>query len=303
MRVSSASEYPPEKWPRPTRPAKPYTFHPIRLVDGENPTGTNSQSELDFRLAVNHLRGPIHTHLLKLVPGDYESIANFAEDLGLDELILWGMGLEDDYLTEAWHQLGVDMLYIEDGFGTIPKIHLQEAWGFGSQTNVFAEEQTRLREAYEYFAKEGADAALQLFQDYWKPTHSDVGLETWQFPIPELMLVTWPIQPMESSDGSQPSLGIVEAPAHIFARAWVELYDELQTGGVPKLCPRCSTPFIGKRKGQKYCDRKCQDQRSRSESQREYERMYQRMRRGNITRDEFAKWQQRSGRETRQEGK
>ncbi len=299
MKITSPSEYPVEKWPRFTRPRKPYTFHPVRLVEGDSPIGSEKLSDKDWRLAVKHLRGPIHHHLLKLIPGDYESIAKFAEELGLDELISWGMTLGDDNLEDAWHQLSRDGIYLQERFVTIPKIHLLEAWGFGSQTSAFAEEQERLREAFEYLAAEGADAAIQFFQDYWKPTHPDAGLETWRFPIPELVLVPWPIHP---KDDDHPSLGIVEAPAHIFARAWIELYDVLLAGGVPKLCPRCSTPFIGKRKGQKYCDRKCQDQRSRSEHQREYDRMYKRMRRGSITREEFAKWQLRSGRETRQDG-
>jgi hypothetical protein len=247
---------------------------------------------------VKHLRGPIHPHLLKLVPGRYESIANFAEELGLDELIRWGLSLEERHLQDQWLEVWSSMNHLEEGFSTIPRIDLSDAWGFGSQAQAFAEEQTRLREGYDYLERHGADAAINLFQDYSKLTHPDAGLKTGRFPHPETRLETWPVQ---ANDDSQPVLGIVEAPAHIFARAWLELYDELQIGGVPKLCPTCNTPFIGSRKGQKYCSRRCQDQRTRSEAQRERERMYQRMRRGTITRREFAKWQQRTGRETRRE--
>jgi len=299
MRISSPSEYPARKWQRHTQLRKPYTFHPVRIVEGDVPTGTEKLSDPDFRLAVKHLRGPIHPHLLKLVPGQYESVADFAEELGLDELIMWGLNLESSHLQDQWFQVWSSMNHLEDGFSTIPKVDLSDAWGFGSQTVAFAEEQTQLREAYDYVEQHGADAAIIFFQDYWKSTHRDAGLETSRFPRPETRLETWPIQP---KDDSQPTLGIVEAPAHIFARAWLELYDELQIGGVPKLCPTCNAPFIGTRKGQKFCSRKCQDHRGRSESQREYERMYQRMRRGTITPDEFTAWQQRTGRETRQEG-
>ena len=148
MNTTPAAQYPPGKWPRTGRLRKPYTFHPIRIVDGDTPTAIHNpdQSEPDWQLAVHHLKGPIHAHLLRLVPGSYDSIVGFAEKLGLDELILWGMSLGDDYLTAPWRQLAEDMSHLDDGVATIPAVHLLKAWGLGSQTEAFAEEQTRLQE-------------------------------------------------------------------------------------------------------------------------------------------------------------
>jgi predicted nucleic acid-binding Zn ribbon protein len=302
VNTTPASEYPPGKWPRTSRLWKPYTFHPIRVVEGDTPTAIPNpdQSERDRQLAVHHLKGPIHPHLLRLVPGSHDSIVDFAEKLGLDELILWGMSLGDDYLTAPWLQLRVDMRHLDDGVATIPAVHLLEAWGFGSQTEAFAKEQTRLHEAYQYATDYGADETVLFLRDYWRVTHPEAGLESWSFPNPEMNLVTWPVEPIDPM-GDVESLALVEAPAHIFARAWLELYDSLQASGAPKICPRCGTPFLGVRKGQTYCSEECQEtdygRRRRSDYRREYERMYQRMRRGAITRDEFADWKKRQGKE------
>ena len=177
---------------------KPYTFHPIRIVDGDTPTAIRNpdRSGRDWQLAVHHLKGPIHAHLLRLVPGSHDSIVDFAEKLGLDELILWGMSLGDDYLTAPWRQLVEDMSPLDDGVATIPAIHLLEAWGFGSQTESFAEEQTRLREAFQYAADYGADQTILFLRDYWRVTHPEAGLKSWSFPKPEMMLVTWPVEPV-----------------------------------------------------------------------------------------------------------
>jgi hypothetical protein len=280
----------------------PYTFHPIRIVDGDTPTAIHNpeMSDHDWQLAAHHLKGPIHAHLLRLVPGSYDSIVGFAEKLGLDELIRWGVNLDDGYLSAPWHQLYQDMRDLDDGVVTIPAVHLLEAWGFGSQTTAFTEEQTRLHETYQYAADYGADQTILFLRDYWRVTHPEAGLESWSFPNPEMNLVTWPVEPIDPM-GDVETLALVEAPAHIFARAWLELYDGLQERGAPNFCPRCSTPFIGSQKGQKYCSRECQDadygRRRRSDYRREYERMYKRMERGTITRNDFTGWKKRQGRE------
>jgi hypothetical protein len=296
MKTRRATEHPPPAWTRTSRPFQPYTFHPIAIVDQDETTDTPQPTNDEWRLAASHLREPIHKHLLKIVPGDNDSIIAFATRLGLDELISWGLDLKDEYLRDPWLQLSTDISRPIDGVAHVPRFHLIEAWGKCSTVEAFREEQTALDEAYRYFTDEGADQALHFFQDYRKPTHRDAGLDTWRFPTPTLRLVTWPIQPV---DDDQPTLAIVEAPNHIFDRAWIELYDELERGGVPKICPECDVPFIGQRKGQQFCGRGCQDKRPRTDEQREYERMYQRMRRGAITQDEFNAWQQRTGRPTR----
>jgi hypothetical protein len=296
MKIRRATDHPPANWTRTSRPLKPYTFHSIKIVDHEETNDTPSPRNDEWRLSATHLREPIHSHLLKIVPGDNDSIIAFATRLGLDELISWGMDLDPEYLRDPWLQLFDDISHPINGVAHVKESHLIEAWGIGSTVEAFREDLTALDEAYRYFADHGADQALLFFQDYWKPTHADADLDTWSFPTPTLRLVTWPIQPI---DDDQPTLTIVEAPNHIFDRAWIELYDALQRDGVPTICPECDVPFIGQRKGQRFCGRGCQDKRPRTDEQREYERMYQRMRRGAITQDEFSAWQQRTGRPAR----
>jgi hypothetical protein len=295
VKLETATEYPPSRWSRTSRPLKPYTFHPIKIADREEDNDIPSPTNDEWRLSASHLREPIHPHLLKIIPGDDDSIIAFATQLGLDELISWGMALESEYQRDPWLQLRTDISRPVGNIAHVPRFHLIEAWGVGSTVEAFGEDQTALREAYDYFANEGADQALRFFQDYWKPTHQDAELSAWSFPTPILRLVTWPIQPI---DDDQPTLAIVEAPNHIFDRAWLELYDALQRDGVPTICPECDVPFIGQRKGQRFCGRGCQDKRPRTDEQREYERMYQRMRRGAITQEDFDAWQQRTGRPT-----
>jgi endogenous inhibitor of DNA gyrase (YacG/DUF329 family) len=280
----------------------PYTFHPVRVVDGDTPTATHSPelSVRGWQLAAHHLKGPIHAHLMKLVPGSYDSIVAFAEKLGLDELIAWGMTLDDDYLAEPWHQLYDDMGSLDDGIATIPAIHLLEAWGLGSQTEAFTQEQTRLREAYQHAADYGADETILFQRDYWRVAYPEANLESSSFPKPEITLVTWPVEPIDPMDRGEP-LALVERPAHIFARAWLELYDDLQERGAPQFCPRCKTPFISTVNSQRYCSRECQDRdygRKRdTEYRRHYQRMYKRMQRGTLSQEEFTAWKQRQGRE------
>jgi hypothetical protein len=302
MKTIAASAYPPSDWPRSGRLRKPYTFHRVRIVEGDATTAAPGPElpERDWQLAVHHLKGPINPYLLRLEHGHYPSIVRFVEQLGLDELTLWGASPDDrdTYLTEPWERLLADIWHLTDGVAMIPADHLMDAWSVGSQADAFREEQTKLREAFAYAAQsEGADQTIRFLRDYRKITHRSVGLESWSFPNPELYLTTWPVQPMDDEE----TLALVEAPAHIFARAWLELYDELQASGAPQICPRCNTPFIGSRRNQTYCTRDCQDRdygqrRRRGEHRREYERMYQRKRRGTITSDEFETWKKRQGR-------
>jgi hypothetical protein len=287
MKTVPISKYPPADWPRSERLRKPYTFHPVRVVEGDTQTTPRDPnlSGRDYQLAVRHLKGPIHPHLLRLQPGSYPSIERFVEQLGFDELMLWGMGLDEDYLTKPWHQLGENLEHIEDGFSTIPKDHLERAWCWGSQQDAFEDEQGRLRQAFDIAQRsEHADEAIRTMRE-----------ATGVWPKPDIRLILWPFSP----DSDEEMATIVETPADIFARAWLELYDELQDNGIPSRCPTCGTPFIG-RDGQVHCTRDCQlrdyGQRRRGNYRRGYERMYQRMRRGTITPDEFEAWKKRQGR-------
>jgi hypothetical protein len=219
----------------------------------------------------------------------------FAERLGLDELMIWGMGLEDSGLDEPWHQIYRDLSKLTDGVANVPRAHIVEAWTAARQ--VFADERTRLEEAYRYSAQsEGADATILFLRDHIRSRTGN--LKSQMFPHPEIDLVTWPIKPVDDAE----TLAIVEAPNGIFARAWLELYDDLQVSGAPKLCSGCQTPFIGVRDDQEYCTRECQlrthgrTRRSRDSYRREYESMYKKMKRGTITDAEFESWKKRQGR-------
>lgn len=299
MKTIPASEYPAQDWPRPSPLRKPYTFHRVRVdaTDSDPAERDPDQSERDWQLAVHHLRGPIQPHLSRLVPGDIDSIVKFVERLGLDELAIWGMTLESDKLNEPWHRLYADLTPLDNGVATVPQTHLSEAWA--SAAVPFAEEQTRLDEAYRYAARsEGADQTIRFLRDHWRSGPRGTHLKTRTFPHPEIDLVTWPIKPVDDAE----TLAIVESPAHILARAWLELYDHLQANGAPKICKGCQSPFIGTRSDQEYCTRECQlqshgkDRRNRDSYRREYERMYQQKRRGTITDAQFAAWKKRQGR-------
>ncbi len=286
MKTPGPARWPTGDWPRAARIRKPYTFHRVR-IDNELDPLASRREDRQWQTAVDHLKVPIHPHLLKLEPGHFESIVRFAERFGLDELIRWGVYLDADYLTDPWHQLALDIALLDDdGVATVPARHLLEAWGIGTTTQAFREEQSQLRQGFEIAASsEGADDAFQAI------------VETRGHVIPEVNLIAWPITPVDDEE----TLALVESPANIFHRAWLELYDELQEGGLPRPCLRCGNPFIGARSNHEYCSRDCQLQahgkRRRTPYRREYERKYQQMRRGRITKDEFDEWKRRQGKE------
>jgi len=301
MKTIEGEAFPANEWKRRSRLRQPYAFHPISLIDGEEPTGSPirvaANTIEEWRTSVRFLKGPIHPHLFKLIPGDWDTISRFATEFGLDELIQWGIRHDDQYLSEPWVQLWTDLSFVDGGASTVPKVHLLEAWGLGSQAEAFREAQTQLREAYKYAEQNTEDATLEFLHHYSKLIHNDPGIESWSFPSSvETRVTPWPVDPIDPKNArTNPVLGLVEKPADIFSRAWLELFDKLQEGRVPKSCPRCADPFIGERTSQKYCSRRCQDNRRRTERQRLLEKMYQRKRRGTMSSDDFENWKKREG--------
>lgn len=298
MRTVPSSEHPITSWSRGTRPRRPHAFHTVELASGwelPEPNGPPPSVEEWFQ-AERYYLGPITGPFLELVPGDFNSLTGWIDDFGLDAIIEWGWTWatdnEDPLIAQAWEDLYASMRSYPLP-AKVPTKQLEYAWCASFTEEPFAEAQSNLRNILTIIAEAqrdyGDDEAIRVLRDHSDLTHPKHS--------PQIQVHTFPIS---TTDSPTPVIGFVETPRTIVDRVWLELYERLETGGLPRFCPTCGDPFIGIRRNQEYCSTACQqasfDERyAMSPYRREYQKMYQRMRRGTISPTDFETWKARVG--------
>ena len=281
----------PADWPIITRVRWPYTWDPITVDRGAERPPPHAPSDGSDRLVT---RKPIHPHLLRLRAGDPESFADYVEEVGLLEFLPWvhdvvdsqSPGLRELVGTyERWRQR---ILWCGD---------LEAVWTGPATIGAFDDARQYLRSAY-LFAT-GTPLIPSNASSDVEAAARDLGLVPPDDPREIAALIhelawkqsTFKIKTWFDSATSR----TVEQPAHVFARAWLELLDLLEQGGLTRLCPHCGNPFAPGRSNQKFCQHLCQqfayDRRANSDpDRREYKKMEQRWRRGTLSDEEWQEY-------------
>jgi hypothetical protein len=224
--------------------------------------------------AVYHV-GSVTPYVLRLIPGDTDSLLEFVDALGIVGLVKWvggpaPAGIKTGF--ETWEPLCTAVLVREP---TLYEPELRAAWTHPNTIEQFSAEHERLTKAWE-MATDEDDPKLALTRGLIKAF--------FQQPYPyELEFA------VTSRSGK-----IVERPRHILARSAFELLDTLERR-LPRRCELCTTPFPPSRSDQRYCGSKCADRAFRlgydkTKYRKEYQKMYRRHRRGTITEAEWIAW-------------
>jgi hypothetical protein len=273
VNIRPATKWGAENWPQVSRLREPHEYWQRKVVheqldpDSEvEPLGTDD--------AVYHV-GSVTPYVLRLIPGDTDSLFEFVDTLGIIGLVKWvggpaTAGIKPGF--ETWEPLCTAVLVREP---TLNASDLHAAWTHPQSVEQFSAEHQRLTRAWE-MATEEDDPKLALTRELIKAF--------FQQPYPyELEFA------VTSRSGK-----VVERPRHVLARSAFELLDTLESR-LPKRCELCPTPFPPSRSDQRYCTPKCADRAFRlgydkTEYRKEYQKMYRRYRRDTITEAQWVTW-------------
>jgi hypothetical protein len=278
---SSKRHWTTENWPRITRLREPHQYWQRPVVDERYESDTG-EDLLDPDDLVYHL-GNVSPDLLRLKPGDTDSLVEFVDALGIVGLVTWAGGPRPGNLAkgfEAWEPL---CIAVQDGDPTLYRPDLHAAWTHANTVERFTTEHTQLTKGWDE-----ATAIRETADNKQAEARASLRRELvaahFQQPYPfELVIAVTTVTDQ-----------IVERPRHILARSAFELIDALQDN-LPKRCEQCNTPFARARSDQRFCRPKCQQsafqkQHDKTPYRKAYSRMYRRYKRGNITEAEFVAW-------------
>lgn len=270
-----------ENWRRITRLRAPHEYwqQPVVEKKYESDTGDDLLGPDD---SVYHI-GNVSPDLLKLKPGETDSLVEFVDALGIVGLVTWVGGPRPGNLIEGFEVWEPLCVAVQDGDPTLYRPDLHAAWTHPETIERFTIEHTRLTEGWQRAAdirdaenNEQAEARGQLRRL----------LVSAQFRQPYPLELSIAVTSLTDQ--------IVERPRHILARSAFELIDAL-TSRLPKRCERCTTPFAPLRSDQRFCRTECQQasyQKTYDQTpyRKEYSRMYRRYKRGSITETEWLEW-------------
>lgn len=279
----------PRDWRLVTRARRPYTFDPITIDWSPQRPAPTSPRTPDERQV---LRGPIHPHLLKLKPGDPESFAQFVENFGILEFLPWLMDQDvfPNGHPDAWRP--VIGTYEVLGQRTLWYPDLEAAWTDPMTQICFTDAQDHLRSAYRDATEDAPDdpdhglesdadpdpeaRAAHLRGVMIESAEGEPDLGAIEAAVATFLALTRPDPDPDAAAEEYyerawwssalkvefwydpPTKRIVEQPAHIFARGWLELADLLEKGGLTRTCPYCGNPFAPRREKHRFCSHECQ---------------------------------------------
>jgi hypothetical protein len=257
-----ADRHPKSKWRTVTWPIEPYRYETVWVSPGPRPFRRSPP-----RVAYCY-KGSIGDHLIRIQPGDNESLNSFVEQFGLHEFLEWTQ--ERD--LAAWNTIYSDY---QTGRRSFAGTDLRDAWTDPATIKAFTLDLLPLQDAYTRAQEEGLNEHVlsEVLGLAWE--HAAVNFD-----------------PVVNVDTG----AIVIRPAHIFARAWLELVTSIADRGLtPRTCPNCHETFTPKRSDQDYCRAECRLQfadkrRNKAQRRKDYKKKHQQMQRGTITQAEYDAW-------------
>jgi hypothetical protein len=226
-----------------------------------------------------YLDGPITPHLLRIQPGDAESVTDFVNRFGFLELYNWAASVfsaSDPDAVQLWARVG-DFWddEREDGSSWLERNlrALARAWEHPDTIRAFTAARSQLEQAW--------SSAADPSKPYGMATTLVAVLST-QFPLGFTL---------SSHLGS-----LALKPSNVVGRSWTELVQLLKTQRLRAArCEHCGQLFPPRRSGQRFCPgTSCRTDAyrsyERSDYRREYQKMYKRYRRDKITLDEWDRW-------------
>lgn len=278
MNTRNVTNWRAENWPRVNRLREPHEYWQREIVH-ERPDPETDVQPLGADDAF-YYTGSVTPHVLRLVPGDTDSLVEFVGALGIVGLVKWAGGPAPAGIKpglESWEPLSTAVLVKEP---TLYAPDLDAAWTNPHTIEQFSAEHQRLTRAWE-MATDEDDPKQALTRELFKAF--------FQQPYPYELEFAVTIR----------SGKIVERPRHILARSAFELMDSL-ANRIPKRCELCTTPFPPNRSDQRYCTDQCARKAYRlgydkTPYRQEYQKMYRRYKRGTITETDWLAWKQSSG--------
>jgi hypothetical protein len=254
--------HPTSKWRTVTWPIEPYQYEPVWVSPGPRPFRWSPPPVAYF------YKGPIGDHLIRIQPGDTESLTSLVKQFGLHELLEW---TQERDLT-AWNAIYSDY---QSGRRSFAGTALRDAWTDPSTTKAFTLDLRPLQHAYTRAQKPGLN----------------------EHALSEILALAWEQHAVNFDPVPNYDTGtIVIRPAHIFARAWLELVTFVADRDLtPRTCPNCNEAFTPKRSNQDYCRAECRlraadKRRNQVKRRKEYKKKNQQKQRGTITEADYDAW-------------
>ncbi len=216
---------------------QPYRLDPVTIT--KYYVAAQQQNHVD-EASQPYLDGPIHTEVLKLVPGDSESFVAFATRFGLHEFHNW-VGRAEVNCGAApggFHRLVTLLERYSDGYRQFTVEELADAW-ITTPVDAVDHQAENLLAAFSYaedHSDDPARAARGVLSRGWEMDAFRIDLDIHET---DMMAV------------------IYERPQHIWSRAWFELLDSAQAKRFPKICAVCDNYYIPARRNKKYCSPEC----------------------------------------------
>ncbi len=255
--------FPPQDWPKSSRPREPFRARPIQVVETHDEVNQITRAWLLEKMPempeTFYVLDPIYPELLALT--DLNQFVSFVERLGLLEFVPL-LGVEGGVFSETV------------GTRAVARDELSELW----ESMDFEWQRIILHNTLLTEDRREGDSLDDRIAGFAAVATGD--------PFSRTMLQVYLRR--ESTSGI-----LFERPVHILARGWIEVSESVEDTIV---CEFCGNPFRPNRSGQRFCPGRDCNQRAhreaydKSEYRRAYQRMYGRKRRGSMTADEFEDW-------------
>jgi hypothetical protein len=246
-------------------------------------------------LSPRYLNGPITPHLLRLVPGDPESITAFVANLGWRDLATWAWLVTEDRTESRDLWEGTLIVPVETAERAQQWLEaIVAAWVDPGTKTRFHKAQRDLLFSWREAARDdwSPSERLDWMSGYFRHPAAFSLQSGRPYTEPQALRLGMGVR------GDPPRLVFV--PADIFARSYVELAQLLGRRQLkPVQCAHCDQWFPPNRDGQRFCPgSSCKTDHDAAYSKhpyrKEYQRMYQRHRRGTMSRSEWDEWRDRN---------